>query len=76
MHVSERAIPFEYYRILWLDKKIFNSENSVNLKALLNLGFKGFEPIDDVNQFKQILNGDYSHDNIFVVCSGSMAYDE
>jgi hypothetical protein len=39
-------------------------------------GFQGIEPQDDVNEFKKFLESDLTKDNVLVICSGSMAWDE
>lgn len=67
------AIQYEYYKYIWLDSNIFGQELSCSLKALHDLGYLGFNPMDDPEYFKQYLAGPYVHDNVIVVMSGSMS---
>ena len=34
LHTSESSIPNEYYKVIWVDGKIFHVENQLYLRAL------------------------------------------
>jgi len=74
--LPKNVCPNDYYRIVWLDKQVFDKQNMPTLKAFQDLGFTGFEPLEDVNHFKEFLGSNYTKDNIFLICSGSMVTNE
>jgi len=48
----------------------------MHLNLFKDLGYTGIEPQNDVKLFKEFLDSDLTKDNVLVICSGSMAYDE
>ena len=40
------------------------------LAAFKDLEFVGFEPLEDVNHFKELLASNFTKDNVFFICSG------
>ena len=48
----------------------------MNLMLFKNLGFSGIEPESNVGSFVKFLESDLTKDNVLVICSGSMAYEE
>jgi hypothetical protein len=68
--LPKNIFPHDFFRIVWLDKHIFIKHNMPTLAALKDLNFCGFEPLEDVNHFKDLLSSNYTKDNIFFICSG------
>ena len=73
---AEEAIPYTYYKIIWLDLNVFEDENIKNLKILKDKGFTGLQPVKSINEFFNYLDNNLTKDNIIIITSGSMAEEE
>ena len=74
--LPKNICPSDFYRIVWLDKQIFEKHNMPALKAFSELGFSGFEPLEDINHFKELICSNYTKDNVILICSGEMITNE
>ena len=72
MKDCERPIAHEYYKIVWVDAQIFNSENVIYLKVFADLGYNGFKAIDTVEGLLAFLKLNHTKDNVLIISSGSM----
>ena len=73
---TQEAIPYTYYKIIWLDSNVFEDENIKNLYILKDKGFTGLYPIKTINEFFNYLDKNLTKVNLILITSGSMAEED